>query len=123
MKLTQLKGTPQLASAKLDDWGKVGKPLGEPVSALRGVTIDEDEGAGYSCGIWECSPGRWRRQVTRAEFCQFLSGRCSFTADTGEVLQIEAGDSIFFPTNTTGVWDVTETVRKSYLVFDPAKGP
>src|SRR3546814_8464715 len=73
--------------------------------------------------MWECSPGRWRREVTRAEFCQFLSGRCSFTADTGEVLQIEAGDPIFFPANTTGGWDVTETVRKSYLVFDPAQGP
>ena len=120
MKLTQIKGADRIASANLDDWGKVGVPLGEPISELRGTHIAEAADGHYECGIWECSPGHWRRQILKAEFCHFLAGRCSFTADSGEVLQIEAGDAIFFPANTLGVWDVTETVRKSYLVFDPA---
>lgn len=120
MKLTQFKGTARISSASLDDWGKVGVPLGEPVSALRGTHIAEEAGGSYECGVWECTPGRWRRQIVKAEFCQFLAGRCTFTADSGEVLEIEAGDAIFFPANTLGIWDVKETVRKSYLVFDPA---
>lgn len=62
-------------------------------------------------------PGRWRRQIVEQEFCHFLQGRCTFTPDGGETIRIEAGDALLLPENSLGVWDVQETVRKSYVII------
>ncbi|ORL51926.1 cupin, partial [Pseudomonas aeruginosa] len=62
-------------------------------------------------------PGRWRRQIVEQEFCHFLQGRCTFTPDSGETIRIEAGDALLLPENSLGVWDVQETVRKSYVII------
>jgi uncharacterized cupin superfamily protein len=56
--------------------------------------------------------------VKKAEFCHFVAGHCSFTHEDGTRIEIRAGDCVFFPANTNGVWDVQETVRKVYLVFE-----
>ena len=39
------------------------------------------------------TPETWRCEVEREEFCQFLSGRCVYTADDGTRLEIEGGDA------------------------------
>lgn len=71
----------------------------------------------WETGIWECTPGRWRRQIVEQEFCHFLQGRCTFTPDGGETIRIEAGDALLLPENSLGVWDVQETVRKTYVII------
>lgn len=38
-------------------------------------------------------------------------------ADSGETQEITAGDTLFFPANTTGVWHIRETLRKVYVVM------
>lgn len=62
-------------------------------------------------------PGRWRRQIEQQEFCHFIKGRCTFTPDGGEPLTIEAGDALMLPANSTGIWDIHETVRKTYVLI------
>jgi hypothetical protein len=119
MKIQILKSAAAIPAAELDDWGKVQEPAGEPVSRLRGREMVSAHGGAVEAGVWECTPGKWRRQVKLAEFCQFLSGRCRFHADSGERLEIRGGDAVFFPENSTGVWEVIETVRKTYLIFKP----
>ncbi|MDX1737415.1 MAG: cupin domain-containing protein [Alphaproteobacteria bacterium] len=113
-----VKDIARRASADLADWGPVGLPEGEPVSNLRGITLEETADGKLDTGIWECSPGRWRRQVKNAEMCHFHFGKCKFIHDDGTVLEIEGGDTVFFPANSTGIWDVEETVRKSYMIVD-----
>lgn len=125
MKMHIVKNTAAIPSDQLDDWGPVGLPEGDgPISQLRGRIMEATEDERVESGIWECTPGRWRRQVVQAELCHFLSGNCTFENDNGETIDIEAGDSIYFPENSTGIWDVSETVRKSFVCFDmpPAKG-
>ena len=51
------------------------------------------------------------------EFCHFIQGRCTFTPDNGETLTIEAGDALMLPANSTGIWDIQETVRKTYVLI------
>ena len=63
MKLTHIKAPATAPSAKLEDWGPVGEPVGQPVPALRGQGAHE----GPDVGVWECSPGRFRRQIKSAE--------------------------------------------------------
>lgn len=76
-------------------------------------------GNNVQIGIWECTPGRWPRQVTRAEFSVFTAGRCTFEATDGTVVEFSGGDAVFFPENTEGIWDVTETIRKAFVIFGP----
>jgi hypothetical protein len=103
---------------ELDQLGPVKVPLSSPAPALVGRKyIDEAPGID-SMGIWECSPGRWQRTIMQEEFAHFIKGRARFISDAGEPLDIEAGDSIWFPANSAGVWEIIEEVRKVYVVID-----
>jgi uncharacterized protein len=101
----------------LAEVGPVGVPLGQPVARLKcseAVSLPEKQ---IEAGVWECTPGVWRRQVKQAELCHFVAGHCIFTPEGGEPMEIRAGDAVFFPPNSRGVWDVKETIRKTYVMF------
>ena len=116
--ITQVKQSAKIASSRLEDWGPVGLPEGRKVAKLRGQRlIDPETVKGPGMGIWECSPGKWRRQVVTAEFAHFVKGRAIFHADSGETIEIEAGDSIYFPAKTGGIWEILATVRKNYVML------
>src|ERR1041385_8835539 len=107
-----------LPKASLDELGPVKKPLSWPAAALVGKKyIDEAPGID-SMGIWECSPGRWQRTIMEEEFAHFLTGSARFIPDQGEPIDIRAGDTIWFPSNSCGVWEISENVRKVYVIID-----
>lgn len=112
MSITQFKHTD---SVVLKHSAPVAVPLGEPVAVASTTSVERDDGV--ETGIWECTPGRWRRQIVQQEFCHLIKGRCTFTPDGGEPLHIEAGDALMLPANSTGIWDIQETVRKSYVLI------
>ncbi|SUD76847.1 cupin domain-containing protein [Pseudomonas putida] len=112
MRITQFKNTDSVALASASP---VTVPLGEPVAVASVTSVERDDGV--ETGIWECTPGRWRRQIVQQEFCHFIKGRCTFTPDGGEPLLIEAGDALMLPANSTGTWDIQETVRKTYVLI------
>lgn len=90
-------------------------PLSEIVAQVSCTDIERDDAV--ETGIWECSPGRWRRQITDQEFCHFISGAGSFTPDGGETIHFKAGDAFLLPANSFGIWDITETARKTYVLI------
>jgi len=96
-------------------------PVGEPISQVRSMSQTSASAAGSRCGVWECTPGRWRRQVTQAEFCHFIEGDCVFEPDDGEPMAISAGDIVYFPENSTGVWNIRSTSRKVFVLFDESR--
>ena len=105
-----------LESATLTDWGPVDKPIEEPVSHQSGVLMFRREDKSSEMGMWQCTPGRWRCEVEKDEFCYFLSGKAIYTADSGEELLVEAGTAGSFPAGWKGDCQVLETVRKVYMV-------
>ena len=105
-----------IASAELKDWGPVGTPIGEPVSRTRGTLLDRAASGFPESGVWECSPGTWRCEVERAEFCHFLSGRATYVHDGGETIEIRPGTTAWFPAGWRGRCTVTDTVRKVYAI-------
>ena len=111
-----LKQPAGVAGDDLVDWGPVAKPLGETVSPTSGRLLHRDEDGGNAAGLWVCTPGVWRCEVERDEFCHFLDGRCVYTDDEGQCLEIEGGDAAFFPAGWSGTCEVLETVRKTYLI-------
>ncbi|CAN5178951.1 cupin domain-containing protein [soil metagenome] len=110
--LTQIKAAADIPAADLGDQFPANEPQGEPVAMIR----SKDFRDGPSAGVWECTPGRWKRAVKNEEFAHFVKGRCRFHHENGEVIDIAAGDAVHFPANTRGTWEVIETVRKTYFL-------
>ena len=101
---------------ELVDWGPVPAPLGEPVSRTSGRLLHREANGDSETGVWVCSPGRWRCEVSRDEFCQLLAGSCVYTEDGGATIALAAGDAAFFPAGWSGTCEVLETVRKTYMI-------
>lgn len=99
----------------LPDTFPVAVPLSEPTAQINETCTQHNDG--IESGVWECTPGKWRRQITQQEFCHFISGECTFIPDEGEPIEIKAGDAIMFPANSMGVWDIKQTVRKTYILL------
>ena len=98
--------------------GAVPVPIGEPIPKIRSKRVVIPTKLDTKIGVWECSPGRFRRQVVQAEFCHFLEGECTFTPDAGEAFQIRPGDVVYFPPKSSGVWEIKTASRKVFMVFD-----
>jgi uncharacterized cupin superfamily protein len=107
----------RIPDERLTDRGPAIAPLGDVVSRLSSLRLAEDREASREIGIWECTPGRWPRQQMAAEFTVFLSGHCRFEPENGAEVEIKPGDVLYFPANTKGIWDITETVRKVYMIM------
>ena len=114
-----MSSAPHLAEAvsvgDLVDWGPVAKPL-EGRSMTSGLLLHKEADGRNECGIWVCTPGLWRCEVTRDEFCHFLLGRCTYTYDSGEVIEIHPGTIAFFPAGWSGTCRIHQTVRKVYMI-------
>ncbi len=93
-------------------------PEGATPSMVRSTSLASESCPTTRAGVWECSPGRWRRQVLQAEFCHFLAGECTFHPDEGEPIEIRAGDIVYFPEASGGVWDIRQPSRKIFILFD-----
>jgi uncharacterized protein len=109
---------PKVNEMVLPDVGPVSVPIGEPIAHLKCFEAVALKDKQIETGVWECSPGIWRRQVLQAELCHFVSGHAFFTPEDGDKFEIKAGDAVFFPPSSQVVWDVRETIRKSYVTFN-----
>lgn len=97
------------------DWGPIAAPI-RGTSRTRGRLLYRGADGFPEAGIWECSPGVWECRVGRDEFCHFLAGRCVYTHESGERIEIGGGDSALFPAGWNGTCEVVETVRKVYMI-------
>lgn len=82
-------------------------------------TLTVDSGTDAQVGIWECEPGGWP-VVNRpnTETCYIIAGRARLTDfETGQTVDVTAGDFLTLPPGWSGRWDVIETVRKAYAIF------
>jgi uncharacterized cupin superfamily protein len=100
----------------LEDWGTAGLPGTTPLQ-ISGVQRVIKGSEAVDTGIFECTPGTYRRAIKQAEVMHFLAGRGRFTPDNEETVHFESGDTLFFEANTEGLWEVEETMRKVYVIF------
>ncbi len=57
----------------LDDWGAIPTMI-EGESRTSGKLLYKGPEGSPESGVWVCTPGCWECEVTRDEFCHFLSG-------------------------------------------------
>jgi uncharacterized cupin superfamily protein len=105
------------ASTRTDlvDWGVQPDAL-EGTSHSTGRLVHKGPNNQPECGIWVCTPGRWRLSIPRDELCHFVAGRATYRKDDGETIDIEAGTVVLFPAGWTGECTVHETMRNVYML-------
>ncbi|MFN8146639.1 MAG: cupin domain-containing protein [Candidatus Nanopelagicales bacterium] len=92
---------------------RAGFDSGDPQTS--GITFFS--GHGVEVGVWECTPGGWAivdRPTT--ETMMLLGGTAVITPADGEPVELGEGDVFVLPKGWSGRWDVTETVRKLYVL-------
>jgi uncharacterized cupin superfamily protein len=73
----------------------------------------------FFAGIWEAEPGCWAVNYTENEFCQILSGSSVLRDVAGHEVTLRAGDNFVIPAGFEGQWEVVETTRKIYVIYQP----
>jgi len=90
---------------------------GEPYESWH---VLSDDGR-VELGIWEVTPGSFRGSTDGYyEQMHFVAGSGTITDDSGSVTEIRPGVVMLCPDGWSGLWDVRETVRKTYAVVKTA---
>lgn len=114
-----MSSAPHLTAAStrtdLVDWGVQPDAI-EPGSVSTGRLVHKGPGNVPECGIWVCTPGRWRLSIPRDELCHFVAGRATYRSDDGETIEVDAGTCVLFPAGWTGECTVHETMRNVYML-------
>lgn len=90
---------------------------GRPLQRTWHHYTSEDEK--FLAGVWEAEPGCWRIRYTEDEFCRILSGHSLLRDASGQERQLVAGDQVTIPAGFAGEWEVVETTRKIYVIYQP----
>ncbi|GAB7549182.1 cupin domain-containing protein [Cupriavidus sp. 8B] len=90
--------------------------LSEPPCRVSGLEVAVPQRPSCKTGIWECTPGRFNRQIAAGEVMHILSGSGEFKTEEGSTFAFQAGDTLVFPPDTRGIWTIHDTVRKVYVL-------
>ncbi|MCX7299706.1 MAG: cupin domain-containing protein [Rhodobacterales bacterium] len=85
---------------------------GDPVFTTWNIEETKDS----CCGIWRCTPGKWRIFYEEWEYCRIVSGLSVLTEDGGAARIVRAGDSFVIRPGFKGTWEVMETTVKDYVI-------
>ncbi|CUK03256.1 Ethanolamine utilization protein [Ruegeria denitrificans] len=77
----------------------------------------ESQDGKISTGVWECAPCR---EIIEAypvdEMMTVIAGSVTLTASDGSAQTFGAGDTFFIPKGTPCTWEITQTLRKFYMI-------
>jgi hypothetical protein len=104
-----------MTAAPLKDWGVVPTML-EGTSRTAGILLSREANGRAETGIWTCTPGVWRCEVTSDEFCHFLDGECVYIHESGEQIEIRPDTLAYFPMGWKGTCNIARTMRKVYMI-------
>lgn len=95
----------------------------DPAKVLRGDPVHatwllEDRAPLYA-GIWQSSPGAWRVSYDEWEYFNVLSGHGLLIRDDGTQIALEPGTRHILRPGFTGVFDVTHTLTKDFVILMP----
>jgi uncharacterized cupin superfamily protein len=79
-------------------------------------TSDDEK---FFAGMWESDPGCWKINYTENEFCQILHGKSILRDADGNEHPLKAGDNFTIPAGFVGEWEVVETTKKIYVIYEP----
>ncbi len=85
----------------------------------RGVVLYRDPTRRYSVGVWECPPAKFIEPYSGTEFAHVIAGRATLTNEkTGDAVKLKAGDHFVIAFGSKIIWEVHETFRKIYTIYE-----
>jgi uncharacterized protein len=90
---------------------------GQPMQRTWNHFSSEDQQ--FFAGFWEAEPGCWKVNYTENEFCQILHGKSILRDQEGNEHSLQPGDSFTIPAGFAGEWEVLDTTRKIYVIYEP----
>jgi uncharacterized cupin superfamily protein len=72
----------------------------------------------FFCGWWSSSAGKWRIKYTEHELCVLIEGRVRLESVSGEKIEFRPGDAFVVPAGFEGAWEVLESCKKWYAIFE-----
>ena len=106
---------PAAYAGPLKDWGHQPNPIAGH-SKSDGVLLHKGPDGQPEVGLWQCTPGTWPLEIPRDELCHFVSGRATYTHESGEVIEIVPGTVVLFPAGWKGTCTVHDTMRNVYML-------
>jgi uncharacterized protein len=91
---------------------------GDPEHTARNFFSDST--GQFFAGTWESTPGRWRVRYTENEFCHITQGAVRIESSSGDAWTFRAGDSFVIPAGFSGTWNVSQPLKKLYVIFEAA---
>ena len=86
---------------------------GEPYESWQVISDDGQ----VEIGIWQVTPGSFRgEKIGVYESMHFVAGAGTITDADGVVTELRPGVVMFCSDGWSGVWNVTETIRKTYTI-------
>ncbi len=77
----------------------------------------ESQDEKISVGVWECAPCREDIEAYPVdEMMTVISGSVTLTSSDGMAQTFTAGDTFFIPKGTPCTWEITQTLRKFYMI-------
>ena len=68
-------------------------------------------------GVWECTPCREEIESYPVhEMMTVISGSVTVTNADGQAETFTSGDVFYIPKGTKCIWEITETLRKFYMI-------
>ena len=69
-------------------------------------------------GVWECAPGEFSsKKEGITEQMYFLAGDATIVGEDGTIHQIAPGSLLLTPDGWSGTWEIRQTVRKIYTIW------
>jgi len=90
---------------------------GQPLQRSWNQFTSSDEK--FFFGSWEAEPGCWNIAYTENEYCHILSGLSVLRDSAGAERLLRPGDQFVIPAGFAGQWEVLETTRKIYIIYQP----
>lgn len=88
-------------------------------NAHEGKVLYRDPLKRFSVGAWQCPPGKFVDRAAGSEFSSVLQGSATLSNErTGESKLVKKGDYFFCAHGETIIWEVHETFRKFYVVYE-----
>jgi uncharacterized protein len=117
MRIVHIEAPADLPRERMSPAGTAPSPQGGEVVRFSAQEAFAAPDGRIKTGVWEATPGRFRRAVMDAEFSHFIAGHATFAADNGQIFEFREGDAVFFPPGTHGTWTIHDTLRKTYVIW------
>ena len=91
--------------------------IGQPLQRTWHHFTSNDEK--FLAGYWEAEPGCWRVSYSENEYCRIVAGRSVLRDTSGAERELLPGDNFVIPAGFEGQWEVLETTKKIYVIYQP----